>query len=153
MYSKQQVSKLRQEFWATFGQYMSPVLSEEGEKINWINYKTGEKDISFRMQADNNTALIAIVLTHKDPGIRQIYFEQFQQFKNLFESTTGEEWNWQLHHYDENKKTSSRIFKEKNAVSIFEKEHWPQLISFFKPRIIALDKFWSSVKYAFESLH
>jgi hypothetical protein len=38
------------------------------------------------------------------------------------------------------------------GVSIFNKEDWPKLISFFKPRIVALDEFWNMVKYSFESL-
>src|SRR5215213_854413 len=149
MYSRQEASKLRQEFWTTFGQYMAPVLSADGERINWVNYKTGEKDIAFRMNADHKKATIAIELSHQDPEIQQIYFEQFLQLKNILRSTLGEEWNWQLHVHDENGKLVSRIFLEKNGCSIYKKEHWPGLISFFKPRIIALDEFWTSAKYSF----
>lgn len=152
MYSRQEASQLRQEFWTTFGQYMSPVLSAEGEKINWINYKTGEKNISFRMHADNKKASIAIELSHKDKEIQQIIFEQFLQFKKIFDETVNEEWIWQLHTYDEHGRIISRIAKEKSGLSIYQKQDWPGLISFFKPRIIALDAFWSSVKYAFEAL-
>ena len=152
MYSRQEASQLRQEFWTTFGQYMNPILSTEGEKINWINYKTGEKNISFRMHADNKKAIIAIELNHKDKDIQQIYFEQFHQFKNLFEDAVNEEWNWQLHWFDEHGKLISRIYKETTGLSIFQKQDWPDLISFFKLRIIALDEFWSQVKYTFESL-
>ena len=152
MYSKQEASQLRQEFWTAFGQYMSPVLSGEGEKTNWINYKTGEKDIYFRMNADNKRASIGIELTHKDEGIQALYFEQFQQLKNLLQDALQEEWNWQLHTYNEQGKLISRIYTEINSVSIFKKEDWPQLVSFFKPRIIALDEFWSTAKYAFEAM-
>lgn len=152
MYSKQQASQLRQEFWTTFGQYMAPVLSAEGEKINWINYKTGERDISFKMQADNKKASIAIELTHKDAGIQQLYFEQFTELKKILEAALQEVWNWQLHSHDENGKLISKIYTEMDNISIFKKEDWPSLISFFKPRIIALDDFWSNVKYSFEML-
>lgn len=152
MYSKQEASQLRQEFWTTFGQYMSPILSAEVEKVNWVNYKTGEKNISFRMHADNKKASISIVLNHTDKEIQQLYFEQFLQFKNIFDDAVNEEWTWQLHAYDEHGKLVSRIFNEKTGVSIFQKQDWPELISFFKPRIIALDEFWSQVKYSFEML-
>jgi hypothetical protein len=152
MYSRQEASKLRQEFWTTLGQYLSPILSSEGEKVNWISYKTGEKNIAFRMHADNKQAIIAIELNHKDADIQQIYFEQFLQFKSLFDDAIREEWIWKLHEHDENGKLVSRIYIEQNGVSVFRKEDWPQLISFFKPRIIALDEFWSSIKYAFEAL-
>jgi hypothetical protein len=152
MYSRQEASQLRQEFWTSFGQYMSPVLSAEGEKINWINYKTGEKDIYFKMHADNKKASIGIELTHKEAGIQQLYFEQFQELKNILETAVGEEWNWQLHSINDNGRLVSKVYTDITNVSIFKKEDWPALISFFKPRMIGLDEFWSSVKYGFEAL-
>jgi hypothetical protein len=151
MYSKQEATQLRKDFWTAFGQYMTPVLSAEGEKISWVNYKTGEKNIAFRMQADNKGATIAIELTHADTDIQQLYFEQFLQLKKIFEAGTTGEWIWQLHTADEYGKTISRIYTEL-LVSIFRKEDWPQLISFFKTHIVALDEFWSNVKYSFEAL-
>jgi hypothetical protein len=152
MYSKQEASQLRQEFWTAFGQYMSPILSSEGEKTNWINYKTEEKDIYFRMNADNKKASIGIELTHKDEGIQALYFEQFQQLKNLLHDALQEEWTWLLHTYNEHGRHISRIYTEISGVSVFKREDWPQLISFFKPRIIALDEFWSTAKHAFEAM-
>ena len=152
MYTRQQASQLKQEFWTTFGQYMSPVRTEEGTKVNWVNYKTGEKDIYFRMHADNKEAFIAIELTHKDPEIRELYFEQFIQLKNIFEGIMGEDWLWQMHSSDNDGRIVSRIMKECKNVNIFNKAQWPDLISFFKTRIIKLDEFWSNVKYGFESL-
>jgi hypothetical protein len=152
MYSRQEASQLRQEFWTTFGQYMSPVLSAEGEKVNWINYKTGEKNIAFRMHADNRKAVVEIELSHNDEDIQQIYFEQFRQVQKLLEETIGEKWNWQLHVCNDYGKRISRIYKDITDVSILQKQDWPELISFFKPRMMALDEFWSSVKYAFETL-
>jgi len=152
MYSKQQASQLRQQFWTTFGQYMAPILSAEEGKINWINYKTGEKDLAFRMHADNKKATIGIELTHKDKEIQQIYFEQLLQLKTLLSEALQEDWQWQLHNYDEQGKMVSRVFIEMPGVSIYQKSDWPQLISFYKPRIIALDAFWCSAKYTFENL-
>src|SRR5688572_18692952 len=94
MYSKQESSRLRQEFWTVFGQYMAPVLSAEGEKINWINYKTGEKDIRFHLHADTKKAEIAIQFTHRDAGIRTLYFDQLTQVKPLLHEALNEEWHW-----------------------------------------------------------
>jgi hypothetical protein len=150
MYSKEQASQLKQAFWTAFGKYMGPVLSAEGLRTNWINYKTGVKHILFKMQADNKTASIAIEIAHPDKELQQLFFEQFDSYKTMLHSTFGEEWQWQLHTTDEYGKTLSRIYPELAPVSIFQKEDWPKLISFFKPRIIALDEFWSDAKAAFE---
>ena len=152
MYSKQEASRLRQQFWTAFGQYMSPVLSADDEQVNWLNYKTGEKDIYFRMRADNKKASIGIELTHKDTGLQALYFEQFQQLLSLLHDTLQEAWIWQLHAHDEHGKPVSRIYTEKENVNIFKQEDWPGIISFLKPRIIALDAFWSTAKHIFEAM-
>ncbi len=152
MYSKQEASQLKQEFWTIFGQYMNPLWSADGEKINWINYKTGEKGIQFRMEADNKKASIAIELTQNDPGIRELYFEQFLQLKEMLRDAVNEEWIWVQQSTDLNGRSVSRIFTELPGVSIFQKKDWPDIISFLKPRIIGLDEFWSNVKYGFEAL-
>lgn len=152
MYSKQEASQLRQEFWTAFGQYMTPLLSADGEKINWVNYKTGEKGVHFRMDAGNKKASVAIELTQNDPGIRELYFEQFLQLKSILQDSLNEEWTWTLQTTDSTGRSISRIYIELHGVSIFRKEDWPAIISFFKPRAIGLDEFWSTVKYGFEAL-
>ena len=152
MYSRREASQLKQQFWTIFGQYMSPIPSAEGEKINWVNYKTGQKNISFKMLADNKTALIAIEFNHADIAVQQLVYEQFLQMKNLLHSTLLEEWNWQYLVNNEYGKQSSRIYKVLEGNSIYKKEDWPKLIEFFKKRIIALDEFWNTGKYAFEAL-
>jgi hypothetical protein len=153
MYSRQEASRLNQEFWTIFGQYMSPVTSAEGGKVNWINYKTGEKDVYFRMQANNKYATVAIEIRHKDASMQQIFFEQFLALKPQLENITGEPWSWKLHDHDENGKLFSRVYAFQDGVNIYKKEDWPRLISFFKERIIQLDAFWSEAKYYFEMLH
>lgn len=122
----------------------------DGTKINWINYKTGVKHLFFRMHADKHQAAISIEITHPDAGIQELVFEQFKALGKILEMNLAEEWEWQLHVADEYGKTISRICKPLPGVSIFKQEDWPQLISFFKPRIIALDQFWDDAQYSFE---
>lgn len=150
MYSKDQVSQIKQEFWTTFGQYIAPQLSAEGLKINWINYKTGIKHLYFKMQVDNKQASVAIEFTHADAGVRELVFEQFTELKKIFESQMEEQWDWELSANNEYSKEISRIYKVLPDVSIFRKEDWPALISFFKRRMIALDEFWNDAQYSFE---
>lgn len=150
MYTKQEASRIRQSFWTAFGQYMLPVLSAEGLKINWINYKTGIKHIQFTMEVNNKSAIIAIVINHKDAGERKNYYEKFLQQQKLLENSLQEKWQWDASAQDENGKPMSRIFTELKEVNIFNQSDWPAIISFLKPRIVALDEFWSSAKYSFE---
>jgi hypothetical protein len=96
MYSRLEAAQVKQEFWTTFGKYMSPVLSAEGEKVSWVNYKTGEKNIFFRMNADNKLATVSIEFNHDDPESQQIYFEQATTLKKFLADPTGKKWAWQV---------------------------------------------------------
>ncbi len=151
MFTREEASRIRHDFWTTFGRYMSPVPSAEGLKINWVNYHTRVKDIHFRMNAGRNEASICISLEQRDALTRHLYFEQFLQFKTLLHSILGEDWEWQSD-VAEQGRVISRICKELKGHSVMNREHWPELISFFKPRIIALDSFWADAKYSFEDL-
>jgi hypothetical protein len=152
MYSREEASRIKEEFWTAFGKYMSPVSSAEGGKINWVNYHTKIKDVHFRMDAGKKSAAIYISMEQRDPGIQELYFEQFLEFKTLLHHELDEEWAWQLRAPVGEGKVISKIYKEMFGVSVFNKDQWPELISFFKPRIIALDRFWTDAKYSFESL-
>lgn len=150
MYSKEQASKLREAFWTAFGQYISLQPSAEGEKINWINYKTGMKYVNFRMQADPQRVSIAIELSQPDPGMQELVFNQFCALRNILHTSLNEEWQWELHGQDQYGKTVSRISATLEGPSIFRQADWPAIISFLKPRMIALDDFWSLARHSFD---
>lgn len=146
MYSKQEASLIRKDFWTSFGLYMRPLPGVDGEPVNWLNYKTGIKHFYFRMDANNKSASIAIELRHPDNEMRQHYFEQLQQLRTMLVHETGEEWEWELNSLDEDSKPFSRIGTYIEGINIFNKADWPTIISFLKPRMVALDAFWYQVK-------
>jgi len=152
MYSKAEATHLRQAFWTALGQYMAPVPSAEGETTNWINYKTGLKHVHFRLQADTRQAAIGIELTHPDAGIRELFFEQFRELQPLLHAALGEKWTWAPAAEDAHGTPLSRIYRELRPANLFDRADWPALISFFKPRLIALDAFWADAQWSFEAL-
>ncbi|HEV7780674.1 MAG TPA: DUF4268 domain-containing protein [Chitinophagaceae bacterium] len=150
MYTRQEVSQTRQRFWTTFGQYMWPVKGATGDTVNWLNYKTGIRHIYFRMDAGPEGASVAIELQHPDIALRHHYFEQLIRLKTLLENATGEKWDWEQDQKDESGRLISRTGIRLNGITILQDSDWPAIISFLKPRIIALDQFWSEVKDGFE---
>lgn len=152
MYSKDEASRIRQQFWITFGKYMKPIPSAEGLPINWINYKTGIKHLSFKMDADTKNAFIGIVISHPNAATRALFFTQFEAFKVIFTDALGEEWDWQANGSNEAGTAIAQISKTLTGVSIYNQQVWPALISFLKTRIIALDQFWTDVKPFFEAI-
>lgn len=152
MFSKAEASKLKQEFWTTLGRLLQDHPSAEGVKINWINYKTGVKDIYFRMQADKKSASISIEFAHKDDGLKEIFFEQMTQLKSYLHSILEEEWIWEEEFYNDYGIKSARIYTFIDKKNYYLKDDWQDLFAFFKPRIIKLDEFWSDAKETFIEL-
>jgi len=153
MYTKQEITKQKQAFWTAFGRYMKPVLSADGEEISWLNYKTGNKHVHFKMDADSKQAWITIEVQHPDQDKQAAYFDRLIQLKKIFEDTIEErDWTWVGDTSDEQGRKISIIQKQLPGVNLFKNEDWPAIISFLKPRIIALDSFWSMVRYQLSNL-
>ena len=152
MFSKQEASALKQQFWTRFGQYMQPVPGAAGNKINWINYKTGIKDIYFKMDAANGSASIGIVMAQADPEHQKKFFNHLILMQHELHAVLHEPWQWHLHEQDAQGKILSRIYTSITGVSVLNKTNWPAIISFFKPRLMALDAFWAEAKDSLEML-
>ncbi|MFZ1529152.1 MAG: DUF4268 domain-containing protein [Ferruginibacter sp.] len=148
MYSKEQASAIRQEFWTALGKYLSPIPGAHAEKINWINYKTGVKGIHFKMDADNKNASVRIDISSQHVEQRNRFYDIFLTLKTELEQ--GNNWEWQRQSYDAAGKEMACISRKLAAVNIFQKEHWPALISFFKDHALRFDEFWHSYKEVFE---
>jgi hypothetical protein len=129
---------------------MKPVPNANGRRINWPNYKTGVKDIYFRMRAEREFASIGIELGHSDLEMQELLLDQFGQLKKILEACLKEEWAWRLHVENEMGQPISKIECVLEGVNVLDSKDWPKIISFLKPRIIALDAFWDQVKPGFE---
>ena len=146
MYTREEASQVRRNFWTSFGQYMKPIRSAEGETVNWLNYKTGVRHLYFRMDAEKKMSSVAIEISHPDADQRAFYYNQLSAMKTMLETETAEPWNWEPDVYDEDGRQISRIIIRLPDVNVYNNAHWPQIISFLKPRIIALDRFWATAR-------
>jgi hypothetical protein len=125
---------------------MSPILSATGEPVNWMNYITGVKHVYFRMDVTVSYARISIELKHPDPVQQKEYYDRLKTVKEILEQETGESWKWEEGILDEDGASISRIEKTLYEVNVLNEDDWPAIISFLKPRLIALDSWWVQVK-------
>ncbi|MBC7904557.1 MAG: DUF4268 domain-containing protein [Gemmatimonadaceae bacterium] len=133
----------KQEFWTAFGKYMSPVPGSDGEPANWLNYRTGVKGISFRLNATERHA-VAMIEFGGDGATDN--YRKFSALKAGFGDTVKGKWVW----VPADNTGNPMLFLEKNEVNVYRQEDWPAIISFFKQTMLELDEFWSEVKAYFE---
>jgi Domain of unknown function (DUF4268) len=152
MYTKAQASAVKQKFWTSFGKYMQPVPSATGEKVNWVNYKTGIKGICFKMDANKDFAYISVEIFLHDKTLEHLYYKTFCNLAKQFEVVVGEGWEMKKDFITNDYKSVSTIYHEIQAVNVFKESDWPSIIEFLKKNMIALDAFWDLYKPAFELL-
>lgn len=153
MYTAEEVSKIKESFWLKLGKYLAPIPGTGDEKINWINYKTGVKDLYFKMDVTRHEALIFVEIGRKSPENAEKLYSQLQSLKTIFENTLNEKWQWESEAFNNNGQSIYRIGTKLQGVNILKEEDWPLIISFLKPRIILLDEFWSNNRMIFELIN
>lgn len=134
MYSKQQNQQLKQEFWVTFA---------EKYPRKWLLYDTKIKDFSFKFFVDNTKAQVSIEIEPRNEEKRLAYFEKIVALKNILEEEFIKDLVYQRNYTLENGKTISKIWVEKNHITVSNKNYWDEIYTFFNSKMDALELFYA----------
>lgn len=143
MFSKAEAQQIKKEFWIAFAQ-------EYPRK--WLLYDTKIKDFSFKFYVDNKKVQVAIEIEPKDEENRKIYFEKIESLKNILEEDFVKDLIFERNHHLESGKIISRIWIEKDQVSVFNKNSWPIIFDFFYENMHALEMFFHEYRDYIEDL-
>lgn len=152
MYGKEEGKEMRKRFWTAFGRYMQKHRSARGPKQKWLNYRTGVPHVFFRLDADNRTTRISIDIQHKDAGIRDLFFDQFEELQMLLESTLGEAWTWERSYFLETGREIGRIYTERKGWNLYDEQYWSEMFPWLGNRLVALDEIWADAIDIFQDL-
>ncbi|HML58886.1 MAG TPA: DUF4268 domain-containing protein [Ferruginibacter sp.] len=151
MYTKEQASKLRAEFWTTFGRYMQPVPSASGGRVHWVNYKTGVKKIRFALDVENKQATVSVILIETQTPLKEKMFDVLRLMQEEMNSGSSIEWLTDTAYW-KNDTCLMRLFAFLPDVNLYNTNHWPQIISFFKAAMIAIDAAWVNYQPVLEMM-
>lgn len=152
MFSKEEKQQIKLEFWERLKDQMEKIKNPHGSKVNWMKYNTKINHLYFRMEADEQCVKLCIDLQFPDEGVREVYWEQFEEFKDLLTSEFGGKMIWLKNYTHENGKTISRIYIEKKEVSILKKSDHDKMHLFLKINFKKLNEFWFEYSEIFEAL-
>lgn len=152
MYSKEELKNNKLEFWSRLDEQLNRQKNPHGSKVNWMNYNTGIKDMYFRMEADAEVVRLCIDLQFNDAGIREVYYEQFLEFKTLLDERFNPKLVWLPLFEHSNGKIIARIYTEKSGVDINNRKDWDKMHLFLKLNFVKLDAFWNEFDDVFKAL-
>lgn len=122
MFSKEEATKMRQEFWTSFGKSFPR---------KWLLYNTKIKGVSFKFVADRKKAMVCMDFEHPEEIANELLFDQLISLKVLLETELPEVIYNDAYEL-ENGKIIHRIyvsFDEK--FSIYNKNTWRNCYEFF----------------------
>ena len=122
MFSKEEATLLRKEFWISFGKSFPR---------KWLLYNTEMKGVSFKFVADRKNAAICLDLENPDELVNLLYYDQLLSLKVLITSEIPEIIFNDAYELD-NGKIIHRIYVPfEKKFSIHNKNTWSACLQFF----------------------
>lgn len=133
MFSKEEATLLRKEFWISFGKSFPR---------KWLLYNTEIKGFSFKFVANRKNAAVCLDIENPDELINLLYYDQMLSLKVLLESEIPEiifNEEYEL----ESGKTIHRIYIPfEGKFSIHNKNTWRDCFEFFVKTMPKFEEFY-----------
>lgn len=133
MYSKEQALHIKKEFWIQFA-------TEYPRK--WLLYNTKIKDFSFKFFVDNKKAQVLLEIEPKEENKRIIYYEKIESLKTIIVEDFLADAIFERNFHLNTGKVVSRIWVEKEGISINNKDTWPKVFDFFNEKMDTFERFF-----------
>jgi hypothetical protein len=133
MFSKEESLFIKKEFWVQFA---------EAYPRKWLLYNTKIKDVSFKFYIDNKKAQVSLDIEPKEEEKRKIYYEKIQSLQTILLEEYLPEAILERNYYLESGKAISRIWVEKQNVSLNNKGTWPEIFDFFNETMSQFEVFF-----------
>jgi len=123
MFSREESTQLRKEFWTSFGKSFPR---------KWLLYNTKIKGFSFKFVADRKKAMVCIDLEHPDAIANELLYDQLLALKNLLISDYLPDAIFDDSYELESGKVIHRIYvPHDKKFSIYNKNSWRDCYEFF----------------------
>ena len=133
MFSKEEALQIKKDFWIAFA-------AEYPKK--WILYNTKIKDVTFKFHIDNKKAQVLLDIEPKEENKRIVYYEKVESLKNILLEEYLPDAIFERNFYLPSGKILSRVWVEKEGISINNKKTWPEIFEFFSEKKDAFERFF-----------
>ena len=123
MFSKEESTSLRKEFWTCFGKSFPR---------KWVLYNTKIKGLSFKFVANRKNAMICLDIENPDKMANKILFEKILSLQTILKEEYLSEVIFDDSYRLENEKIIHRVYiNHKEKFSIYNKNTWSSCYNFY----------------------
>lgn len=140
MYSKDELKRLKLEFWESFAAYceVQPYLRRR-RKI-WTLYNTKVKGVEMKFDANRKGAYVILEVNHRNEADRLEMFEKLTWYKEQIEQGLPEELIWDICFIRENGEQVARIYAAKEGLDLHRRTDWGEMFSFMATKMYLLER-------------
>ncbi|MCD8194337.1 MAG: DUF4268 domain-containing protein [Tannerellaceae bacterium] len=145
MYSKEELKKLKVEFWESFAFYceVQPYLCDR--KKMWILYNTKVKGVELKFDASRHGAQVILEINHRREEDRLEMFERLSWYKETLETGFPDGLIWDVCFVRETGNEVARIYTACEGIDLHRRQDWGEFFRFMATRMYQLEKNFLSI--------
>lgn len=140
MYSKEELKRLKLEFWESFAAYCEVQPNLRRRRKIWTLYNTKVKGVEMKFDANRKGAYVILEVNHRNEADRLEMFEKLTWYKEQIEQDLPEELIWDICFIRENGEQVARIYAAKEGLDLHRRTDWGEMFSFMATQMYLLER-------------
>lgn len=147
MYSKEELKKLRIDFWGKFGKRCETHPELSIRKRKWVLHRTKIKGVALRFDVSRHDAKVILELGSRSENLRLKAYEFLERYKVVIEDGFDDGLTWEFFHEREDSGAEvCRIFTSLPDVDFHRQNQWPDIFNFYIENMLKLENNFMSVR-------
>lgn len=145
MYSKDELKKLKIEFWESFAAYCEVQPYLRRRRKMWTLYNTKVKGVELKFDANRKGAYVILEVNHRQEEERLEMYERLTWYKETLEKDFPNGLIWDCCFVRETGNEVARIYVAKEGLDLHRREHWGDFFSFMARQMYLLERNFMSI--------
>lgn len=145
MYSKDELKKLKIEFWESFAAYCEVQPYLRRRRKMWTLYNTKVKGVELKFDANRKGAYVILEVNHRQEEERLEMYERLTWYKETLEKDFPDGLIWNCCFVRETGNEVARIYVAKEGLDLHRREHWGDFFSFMARQMYLLERNFMSI--------
>ena len=145
MYSKDELKKLKIEFWESFAAYCEVQPYLRRRRKMWTLYNTKVKGVELKFDANRKGAYVILEVNHRQEEERLKMYERLTWYKETLEKDFPDGLIWDCCFVRETGNEVARIYVAKEGLDLHRREHWGDFFSFMARQMYLLERNFMSI--------
>lgn len=140
MYSKEELKKLKLEFWESFGAYCAVQPYLRGRRKIWMLYDTKVKGVELKFDANREGAYVILEVNHREEERRLEMFERLTWYREALERDFPEGLVWDVCFTRENGREVARVYTARTGLDLHRRADWGEFFAFMASQMFLLER-------------